>query len=58
MAGDEGSFRTGPFPHFGQTSGLGSVYFWMRSQRFSQASHWNSYRGMAVQGFTGFKGFV
>src|SRR4051812_34290459 len=49
MAGDEISLRTGPLPHFGQTSTSGSENFWIRSKRLLHASHWYSYMGMTFQ---------
>jgi hypothetical protein len=48
IAGDDGSFRTGPLPQFGQTSICGSENFWIRSNRFWQASHSYSYKGIVV----------
>ena len=48
IAGDENSFRTGPFPHFGQVSSGGSEYFTIFSKRFLHDSHSYSYKGMKV----------
>jgi hypothetical protein len=48
IAGDEGSFSTGPRPHTGQTATGASENFCMTSNTCWHASHRYSYNGMAV----------